>query len=70
MLFSLINLRFLQKVDQVKIKEQEQEYSVLNTLYTDFKQSYSDPYVRKLCFWWAVAMGGYLQASRFKIHIK
>lgn len=37
--------------------------SVLDTLYNDFKQSYSDPYVCKLCFWWAVAMGGYLQVS-------
>ncbi|XP_060841826.1 thiamine transporter 2-like [Rhopalosiphum padi] len=41
------------------------EYSVINELYNDFKQSYSDPYVRKLCFWWAVAMGGYLQVYAY-----
>lgn len=49
----------LQKVDE----NSEQHPSVLDTLYNDFKLSYSDPYVRKLCFWWAVAMGGYLQVS-------
>jgi len=41
------------------------KYSVINELYKDFKQSYSDPYVRKLCFWWAIAMGGYLQVYAY-----
>ncbi|VVC26728.1 Reduced folate carrier,Major facilitator superfamily domain [Cinara cedri] len=52
-------------VEDPKKQETEEQYSVINTLYRDFKQSYSDPYVRKLCFWWAVAMGGYLQVYAY-----
>lgn len=34
---------------------------VLIYLWQDFKRSYSDPYVRKLCIWWAFAFGAYVQ---------
>ncbi|CAH1708864.1 unnamed protein product [Aphis gossypii] len=55
-----------EKVDKPENNEVvEAEQSLINTLYNDFKQSYSDPYVCKLCFWWAVAMGGYLQVYAY-----
>ncbi|XP_050522492.1 thiamine transporter 1-like [Daktulosphaira vitifoliae] len=34
-------------------------------LWNDFKQSYSDPYVVKLCFWWALAFGAYVQVYTY-----
>lgn len=36
---------------------------VLLHLKKDFKRSYSDPYVRKLCLWWAFAFGAYVQVD-------
>ncbi|XP_050425168.1 thiamine transporter 1-like [Adelges cooleyi] len=53
--------------NNVKVENvtEEEEIGVIKTLYNDFKQSYSDPYVRKLCFWWAIAMGGYLQVYAY-----
>jgi len=36
---------------------------VLLYLRKDFKRSYSDPYVRKLCLWWAFAFGAYVQVE-------
>ncbi|VVC26726.1 Reduced folate carrier,Major facilitator superfamily domain [Cinara cedri] len=38
---------------------------VLRYLWRDFKRSYSDPYVRKLSLWWAVAFGGYVQVYTY-----
>ncbi|XP_025195930.1 thiamine transporter 2-like [Melanaphis sacchari] len=54
-----------EKIKNYENNEVEEEYSVVKELYKDFKQSYSDPYVCKLCFWWAVAMGGYLQVYAY-----
>ncbi|XP_050524430.1 thiamine transporter 1-like isoform X2 [Daktulosphaira vitifoliae] len=51
--------------DNSKVEEKNEYNSVVQTLYNDFKQSYSDPYVIKLCFWWAIAMGGYLQVYAY-----
>ncbi|XP_008180091.1 thiamine transporter 2 isoform X2 [Acyrthosiphon pisum] len=38
---------------------------VLLYLHKDFKRSYSDPYVRKLCLWWAFAFGAYVQVYTY-----
>lgn len=38
---------------------------VLSYLMKDFKRSYSDPYVRKLCLWWAFAFGAYVQVYSY-----
>ncbi|KAL5243875.1 hypothetical protein ACI65C_011285 [Semiaphis heraclei] len=38
---------------------------VLLYLQKDFKRSYSDPYVRKLCLWWAFAFGAYVQVYTY-----
>ncbi|XP_050425167.1 thiamine transporter 2-like [Adelges cooleyi] len=37
----------------------------LARLWNDFKNSYSDPYVVKLCFWWALAYGAYVQVYTY-----
>uniref|UniRef100_A0A2S2PWR7 Thiamine transporter 2 n=1 Tax=Sipha flava TaxID=143950 RepID=A0A2S2PWR7_9HEMI len=62
---SVDSLNTNQKTNVSPLNTNTEEYSVLQTLYKDFKQSYSDPYVRKLCFWWAIAMGGYLQVYAY-----
>lgn len=36
---------------------------VLFHIWKDFKRSYSDLYVLKLCLWWAFAFGAYVQVG-------
>lgn len=46
---------YLQKIEEKKFSH------VLLYVWKDFRRSYSDPYVVKLCFWWAFAFGAYVQ---------
>lgn len=54
-------LQELQKPEETNQVIEQKFCKVLNHVWKDFKRSYSDPYVRKLCFWWAIAFGAYVQ---------
>lgn len=58
---------YFQITEEVKKNVDRSLGQVLLCLQEDFKRSYSDPYVRKLCLWWAFAFGAYVQVEAIKI---
>ncbi|XP_060842623.1 thiamine transporter 2-like [Rhopalosiphum padi] len=53
------------KVTDKEMNKNKSLGQVLLYLKKDFIRSYSDPYVRKLCLWWAFAFGAYVQVYTY-----